>query len=123
MEQLADDLGARGKIAFVGFLFKDGAAQPVLGGFAKAVRQADALLASDPEAWNAVRPLMAANDDKTFEALKQAFIDGIPHKGRADEIKDASDFFAVVAKIGGPALVGNATSLPESLYVDQAVYG
>ncbi len=123
VEQLADELGAHGKIAFVGFLFRDEAPPPVLAGFAKSVRQAETLLASDPAAWNAVRPLMQAKDDATFEALKRAFIDGIPHKGRADEIKDASAFFAAIARIGGPALVGNATSLPESLYVDQAVYG
>ena len=65
---------------------------------------------------------MSAKDEATFVALKQAFVDGIPHKPRADEIKDAQDFFSVVAKLGGPALVGSATSLPASLYVDAAIY-
>ena len=123
VEQLADDLGAHGKIAFVGFLFMDPAKQEVLEGFAKAVRQAETVLADQPDAWTQVRPLMAAKDEATFAALKQAFVDGIPHKPRADEIKDAQDFFAVVAKLGGPALVGTATSLPASLYVDQTIYG
>ena len=47
----------------------------------------------------------------------------VPHKPRAEEIADAQSFFAIVAKLGGPALVGGATSLPGDLYVDQAVYG
>ncbi len=122
VEQLADELGARGKVAFVGFLFMETARQPVLEGFGKAVRQAEMVLAGQPEAWTPLRPLMQAKDEETFKALKQAFVDGIPHKSRVNEIKDAQDFFSVVAKLGGPALVGTATSLPESLYVDGAIY-
>ena len=122
VEQLADELGAHGKIAFVGFLFMDSVPLPLQEGFGKAVRQAEALLAEQPDAWQPIRPLMQAKDEATFSTLKQAFIDGIPHKSRADEIKDAQDFFSVVAKLGGPALVGTATSLPESLYVDRSVY-
>ena len=122
VEQLADEIGAHGKIAFVGFLFMDPAQQHVLEGFGKAVRQAEMVLADQPAAWTPVRPMMEARDEATFSALKQAFVDGIPRKPRADEIKDAQDFFSVVAKLGGPALVGTATSLPASLYVDQTIY-
>ena len=123
VEELADRLGARGRIAFVGFLFKADAPEAELAGVAKAVRGAESLLADDPATWTTVRPLMEAKDEATFAALKQAFISGIPRKGRAEEIKDASDFFAVMARIGGPALVGEATSLPPDLYVGPAVYG
>ena len=123
VEQLAEGLGGTGKIAFVGFLFMDHVRQELLEGFGKAVRQAEALLADQPDAWTPLRPLMQAKDEATFDALKRAFIDGIPHKSRADEIKDAQLFFSVIAKLGGPALVGSATSLPQDLYVNQGVYG
>ena len=123
VEQLVDELGARGKIAFVGFLFMDSTRPQILEGFSKAVRQAETLLAQHPEAWQSIRPLMAAKDEATFGVLKRAFIDGIPHKSRGEEIKDAQSFFSVVAKLGGAALVGTAAELPENLYVDQAVYG
>ena len=66
---------------------------------------------------------MQAPNEATFVALKQAFLRGIPKKPRAAEIADAQAFYAVVAKLGGAALVGDATSLPADLYVDQAVYG
>ena len=87
------------------------------------MHQAETLLVDQPGAWDDVRPLMQAKDEATFSALKGAFLDGIPHKSRGDEIKDAQAFFATLSKLGGSALVGTATSLPEGLYVDQAVYG
>ena len=123
VEQVATTLGAKGEIAFVGFLLGDNGAAPTLEAFGRAIRRGNAALAASPEAWTAIRPLMQAPDQATFEALKTAFLNGVPHKPRAEEIADAQSFFAVVAKLGGSALVGGATSLPGDLYVDQAVYG
>ncbi len=123
VEDIAAALGASGKIALVGFLIRPGVQPAVLEAFGKALRLADDLLANDPTAWTALRPLMQAPDEATFEALKQAFVRGIPHKPRATEIADAQAFFTIVAKLGGSALVGDATSLPADLYVDQATYG
>ena len=123
VEQIATALGASGKVALTGFMIKPGVDPATLAAFAKSVRRADDLLESDPHAWTMLRPLMQAPDEATFEALKRAFLRGIPKKPRATEIADAQAFFAIVAKLGGPALVGEATSLPADLYVDQAVYG
>ena len=123
VEDVAAKLGAAGKVALVGFLVKPGLDQATLAGFGKAVRRADDLLASDASAWERLRPLMQAPDQATFEALKAAFLRGIPRKPRAAEIADAQALYAVVAKLGGAALVGDATSLPADLYVDPSVYG
>ena len=123
VEQIAAALGASGKVALGGFIIKPGVDPATLAAFAKSVRRADDLLEGDPAAWTPLRPLMQAPDEATFEALKQAFLRGIPKKPRAAEIADAQAFFAIVAKLGGPALVGEATSLPADLYVDQAIYG
>ena len=119
---ILETLGAPSRVAIGGFLVEPGLAPDTLVGFGKAVRSADDLLTDDPKAWEALRPLMRAPDEPTFEALKQAFLRGIPRKPRATEIADAQAFFAVMAKLGGPALVGEATSLPADLYVDPAVY-
>ena len=121
-EAIVAKLGAPGRVAIGGFLFKASVAPEVLVGFAKAVKQANDLLTSDPKAWDALRPLMRSPDEPTFEALKTAYLRGIPKKPRATEIADAQAFFGIVAKLGGAALVGEATSLPADLYVDQAVY-
>jgi NitT/TauT family transport system substrate-binding protein len=66
---------------------------------------------------------MEAPDQSAFDSLKHAFISGIPNRPRDAEIADASALFALLAKLGGENLTGAAKSLPEGLYVDQALYG
>lgn len=122
-ETIAERLGAKGRIAFVGFVFRDTTPEATLVAFGKAARRAETMMADDPSLWGKLRPLMRAPDDRTFTALKDAFQRGIPRKPLAAEIADARSFYAVLAGIGGPALVGKATTLPEGLYVDDKVYG
>lgn len=123
VEKIAEQLGAKGPIAFVGFVFRDGLAEATLAGFGKAARRAETMMADDPAVWAKLRPLMKAPDEKTFEALKAAFQHGIPTQPLATEIAEATAFYATLARIGGPGLVGTATALPEGLYVDPKVYG
>ena len=66
---------------------------------------------------------MKAPDDATFEALKSAYLRGIPRKSRTEEIADAHDFVATVKRVGGDALLGPVTELPDDLYVDPDIYG
>ena len=123
IEEIAASLGAKGKVSLGGFLFQQSAEASTLQAFAKAVHQALATLEAKPEAWAKIRPLMQAPDDATFEDLRQAFLRGIPHKSRDEEIADTKSLYAIVADLGGAALVGSATSLPADIYVDQAIYG
>ena len=85
-------------------------------GLARASREAKALLASDPAAWDHLRPMMNAADDAEFEALKAGFLAGTPAEGPVDE-KAADAMLALMAKIGGAELTGTATTLPEGLFV------
>ena len=121
VEDLAESLGAKGRIAFAGFVFKDTTPQATLVAFGQAERRTEALMADDPGVWTKLRPLMKAPDEKTFVALKEAFQRGIPHKSRDAEIADAKALYATLARIGGPELVGKALTLPDGLYVDQKV--
>ncbi len=122
VEQIAESLGAKGPIAFTGFVFKGTTPEATMVAFGKAERQAEALMAADP-VWTKLRPLMKAPDEETFLALKDAFQRGIPHKPRETEIADAKALYATLAGIGGTELVGKAMTLPDGLYVDQKVYG
>ena len=122
-EEILKSLGAKGKVAVGGYLFKGDEKRVTIAAFRKALRQTENLLADTPEAWAPIRPLMKAPDEATFEALKAAYLRGIPRKSRTDEIADARSFFAIVARLGGSALVGSAKELPDDLYVDQATYG
>ena len=121
----ADDmmraLGAKGAFALIGYLFE---AQTVtdkpeaMAGFVRAVRAAKDMLAGDPSAWTIVRPLMAADDDAIFEALKREYLAGIPRRPVAEERSDGERLFSVMSRLGGERLVGTGTGLPPGLYYD-----
>ena len=52
-----------------------------VAGLAAASRAAKELLATDDAAWERLRPMMNADDDAEFEALKAGFLAGIPGAG------------------------------------------
>ncbi|TPE52288.1 ABC transporter substrate-binding protein [Amaricoccus solimangrovi] len=85
-------------------------------GFATASREAKELLASDPAAWDHIRPMMNAADEAQFDALKAGFIAGIPADGPVNE-EAAGRMLGLMARIGGDELVGGATTLPKGLFV------
>ena len=87
----------------------------VVAGLAAASRAAKDLLASDPAAWDAIRPMMNAQDDAQFEALKAGWIDGIPATDIVDE-DAARRMFDLMAELGGAELVGEAETLPDGMF-------
>jgi NitT/TauT family transport system substrate-binding protein len=116
--EIARSFGLTGEIALLGYVFDEAFASDAarLAAFAAASRDAKARLASSDAAWESLRPLMAAEDEATFEALKRAFLAGIPSRPVAAERADAERLYAVLARIGGEKLVGPAKNLPSGLY-------
>ncbi len=88
----------------------------LIKGLITASRGAKSLLASDPEAFDRIRPIMRAKTDAAFEALKSGFIAGIPAPGPVNE-EQAAKMLELMARLGGEKLVGSATTLPEGLFV------
>jgi NitT/TauT family transport system substrate-binding protein len=116
--EIARSFGLDGEIALLGYVFDEAFASDAarLAAFAAASQDAKARLASSDAAWESLRPLMAAEDEATFEALKRAFLAGIPSRPVAAERADAERLYAVLARIGGEKLVGPAKNLPSGLY-------
>ncbi len=121
----ADDimraLGAQGAVSLIGYLFAGAtvsANEAAVRGFVQASRAAKDVLATEPEAWNIVRPLMAAEDDTTFETLKRNFLAGIPRRPVEAERADGERMFEALARLGGESLVGANKTLPQDLYLD-----
>ncbi|MAY33640.1 MAG: ABC transporter substrate-binding protein [Rhodovulum sp.] len=85
-------------------------------GLAAASRAAKDKLATDPAAFERLRERMNAKTDAQFDALKAGFIAGIPNAGRVDEAA-ADKMLRLMAQLGGEELLGDATSLPEGLFV------
>ncbi len=118
--------GARGSMALIGYLLTGetvGAKSEAVAGFTRASKAAKDMLASDASAWDVVRPLMAAEDAATFEALKRDFLAGIPRRSLAAERADGERLYGVLARLGGERLVGAGAALPPDLYYDGTANG
>ncbi|MEL6586663.1 MAG: ABC transporter substrate-binding protein [Pseudomonadota bacterium] len=87
----------------------------LVDGMAAASRAAKELLAADDAEWERLRPRMRANNDAQFEALVAGFRQGIPAPGPVNE-DAAGRMLALMAKLGGSELIGEATSLPEGVF-------
>lgn len=117
-DEVARSFGVESPISFVGYVFKRGDAQAErrIAAFAGMSRQAKQALASQDAIWTQLRPLMQADDEATYGALKRTFLAGVPTRSVAEEQADAAKLYAMLAEFGGEKLVGKATSLPEGLY-------
>lgn len=111
--------GLDGDISLLGYIFDEALvdrAPRLMEGFAQSSLQAKRILATDDEAWAAIRPMMEAEDDATFQALRRYFIEGIPRRSVEVERADAERLYEVLAQVGGEKLVGAGSSLPDGLY-------
>ncbi len=118
VDEAAAALGLDPKTPLLGYVFKGSFAREnptLIAGFARASRDAKAILADDDAAWQAVRPKMRAKTDAEFEQLKAGFRAGIPADASVDE-QSAAALLSLMAELGGDDLVGKATTLPEGVF-------
>lgn len=119
VEDAALALGLDPQTPLLGYVLRGEmvAEQPELvAGLAAASKAAKARLASDPAAWERLRPMMNAASDAEFDGLKAGFVAGIPADAPVDE-EAAGAMLALMARVGGAELVGAATELPEGVFV------
>ena len=116
--EAAEALGLDPQTPLLGYIVKGEtlAEKPeAIAGLARASRAAKELLRESDEEWERLRPIMGAENDAEFEALREGFRAGIPEPGAVDE-ESITRFFAVMVELGGPDLVGAATELPEGVF-------
>lgn len=114
IEDLPLELGAKGRVAMVGYVFSEAWAKAnaaAIDGFLRAADKANELLASSDEEWERIRPLMHAGDDATFEALKRYYREGIPRRSVAENEADAEVLYQFLRVLGGERLVGPGVNL------------
>lgn len=120
VDEAGKALGLNTDTPLLGYYFKQGFLDENPGlaqAFFEASREAKDLLANDDAAWEAIRPMMNANNDAQFEALKADWIAGIPARGPVD-IEGANKMLALMNELGGEELVGDATEIPGGLFAD-----
>ncbi len=107
-------LGIEQPIPLLGWVFDETWAQnnpDLVKGFLATSYEAKSILDQSDAEWERIRPLTKAEDDATFEALREAYRQGIPRRFGEAEIASAGKAFQVLAREGGPTLVGDNTEI------------
>lgn len=108
---ISEDLGLDSKLPMLGYLASEDWVienQQLAKGFAGSIYAAKKDLREET-AWGAIRPLMRADDDKVFAALKQGYRQGEPDPQISDEVLGS-------AKRAWPLLRQGNEPLPISLF-------
>ncbi len=126
VRQAEQELGLREPVALIGYAFSEqfaAAHRDALDRFIEVAHQANDIMGQSDQEWEALRPLMKAQDEATFKAYRDRTREGIPHRSIAAEAQDARALFKALANIGGEELVGPAQELDETLYYQPSVRG
>jgi NitT/TauT family transport system substrate-binding protein len=120
IDDILPKLGAKGRIAMIGYVFDEGWASAhadLLARFIATTRKAKEILSSSDAEWDRIQPLTGAPDAATLRAYRERYREGIPRRSVAEEEEDARVLYRVLAKIGGRDLVGSAPQLdPGTFY-------
>ncbi len=119
VEEITRALGIDAKVPLIGYVFREAWGnehRDTLLGFFRASQQAKQILRESDAEWQELRPLMKAEDDATFQTLRARYRSGIPERWGKAEHEAAARLFSILAKQGGPKLVGRATKLQEGTF-------
>jgi NitT/TauT family transport system substrate-binding protein len=112
-------LGLKEPAALIGYAFSEDFAanhKSTIDRFIAVAQNANDIMRRSDEEWEALRPLMNAEDQSTFKAYRDQTREGMPQRTIAEEQADARALFKTLAGIGGPELVGPLQELDPGLY-------
>jgi NitT/TauT family transport system substrate-binding protein len=112
-------LGLSEPVALIGYVFSEQFAtehRSTIDRFIAITQKADDIMRRSDQEWDALRPLMNAEDDNTFKAYRDRTREGMPRRSIAAEEADARALFKALASTGGAELVGPSQELDPGLY-------
>ena len=113
VSDIISDLDIR-PLPMVGYTFREDWAKRhdgLIVRFNTAMRKARELLLKDDNAWDRLRPLMRAEDEATFIALRDSYRRGIPKHWGTNEQESATQLMKILFEIGGREAVGSSDRL------------
>lgn len=118
--EMMDALGIEPNPPLVGFVWSekrlaDRAA--AMAGFLKAVKAANEILATSDAEWDRIRPLMQAEKDAEFAALKARYREGIVPGWSDAYTASAKKLYETLEAVGGKELVGEKTRFEPAVFV------
>src|SRR5271169_1728699 len=87
MEDVMKQLGAKGPVAMVGYVFDGGWAErnhALLDRFFTATRKAREILADSPAEWQRLAPRIGVSDAGALDIYRQRYVEGIPRRPLAE---------------------------------------
>ena len=105
----AAELGLDPQLPLLGFPFRGSLAREnpqALAGLAAASAKAKDILHNSDAEWDRLRPLMKAENDAEFRALRDGFRAGVSDPRQPLDTASAEKMFAMLGALGGAELVG-----------------
>lgn len=119
LPEVLASLGVDKPIPLIGWVFREdfAAKNPeLMEKFFQSSMEAKSLMAKNDAEWERLKPLMRAEDNATFIALRNGYRNGIPTCTEADYLTHVSTVFKVLGENGGDKLVGKSRTLSEGTF-------
>ncbi len=120
IEELLPRLGARGRMAMLGYVFDEkwAAENPAaLRSFLAAAVLAKTMLAESDEEWKRIAPLLGNADAETLKIYRTRYREAVATRSMRTQEDDAKTLYRVLAELGGQELVGPGRELaPGTFY-------
>ncbi|MEC7764951.1 MAG: ABC transporter substrate-binding protein [Pseudomonadota bacterium] len=118
--EMMDGLGVTEQPPLLGWVFRESVAAEkpdAIKGFLDASFEAKKMLKGRDTIWNDLRAMMRAEDDDAlFTALRDDYRAGIVTDYTPALVDAAAESYAILAEVGGPELVGDATEMPAGTF-------
>jgi NitT/TauT family transport system substrate-binding protein len=121
MEATLKRLGASGPVAMMGYVFDAGWAaknRDAVARFLSVAAEAKDILANSPQEWQRLSTRIGVTDAASLDIYRKRYSEGIPRRPIADEERDASGLYHVLAEAGGAELVGPAREMDKGTFYD-----
>ena len=112
--QVQEALGIPASVPQLGYIFQEPWAEShkeLVQAFVRASRAAKAIMKSDDQEWQRLKPLTRAENDAQLDAFMRRYREGIVERWGEKERNEAAKLYEVVAGLGGEELVGKSRTL------------